>query len=1152
MENPSNIQPDQVIVVEGDAGFVPKAEPSDAGKVLGVVNASGDVGWVEASGGQLTQVQADWAETDPTQVSYIDNKPDLSVYATSSAVDTALAGKQDVINDLSDIRSGASAGATAVQPSALDSYATTSAMNTALAGKQDVINDLSDIRAGASAGATAVQPAALEDYATVSAMNTALAGKQDVISDLSDIRAGAALGATAAQPSDLPSSDELLPSASSGDAGKILSVDNQGNPEWITLSGGTTYSAGDGIGIDANNVISADVDGTTIGIDASTKKIKSLQSIPSKTSDLQNDSGFITSSDIPAQVNADWTSNSGASEILHKPDLSIYAQSANLATVATTGDYDDLVNKPTIPAAQVNSDWSASSGVAAILNKPSLATVATTGDYSDLLNKPSIPAAQVNADWNSSSGVSEILNKPTIPSGDELVPSATSVDAGKVLTVDSQGSPSWVTPSGGTTYSAGDGIAIDGNNVISADVDGMTIGIDSTTKKIKLLSTIPSVDQSYSAVSTNAQSGVAVAEAIAAIPAPSVDEVPAVTSSDDGKVLTASYSGGTGSYSWAASSVPASKPLVAGSNITLTENTNDVTIAATDTTYTAGDGIDITSGVVSADVDGSTIGIDSTTKKIKLLSTIPTVDQNYNASSTNAQSGTAVASAISGINAVPASTSADQDKVLTVNSSGTPVWAAAQGGGGSGAPQKVSLEDNDFWESYLRTSIGSDTSNGIFLAYFYDNTYDPSTITAITDVYTVSQVTDFDANIWLFKYAASNSSPFSIVDVNSVITSNYRILALAYSKYGHSYDAHMTIISGNSFSTAYCTKIGNIFPNPNTTAYTVSTSTSADVYVNTGTKTEEIGTVDLSGYVVPDNTAITIRFVGPNSTGNALRKVEKIVLADSNRGRINFSNAFRSTRIVTAPPIVSSYDRTMPVVLDRSDCSYAFYACGNLVECNWILNLSAWKYYVYLSGSNYITDCSYMFNDCRMLEKAPVLRCSDIVRSADASYATYYIGDVNLSHMFFQCYSLNKIEVYNVLGVSAIASTETISGLNLDYAFYKTALTEYPGFLVNTESGVKTAEALATSSTSEFEGCSFLKTVPTAGWSVTFKPHGNMQNMFKNAYQIENSDKLYTELSASVDSSTVTTGLFTNTGSMAEDYATKSVQIPSSWGGTGA
>lgn len=45
-----------------------------------------------------------------------------------------------------------------------------------------------------------------------------------------------------------------------------------------------------------------------------------------------------------------------------------------------------------------------------------LATVASTGAYSSLTGLPTIPVAQVNSDWNSSSGVSQILNKPTIPS----------------------------------------------------------------------------------------------------------------------------------------------------------------------------------------------------------------------------------------------------------------------------------------------------------------------------------------------------------------------------------------------------------------------------------------------------------------------------------------------------------------------------------------------------------------------------------------------------------------------------------------------------------------------------------------------------------------------------------------------------------------
>ena len=57
-----------------------------------------------------------------------------------------------------------------------------------------------------------------------------------------------------------------------------------------------------------------------------------------------------------------------------------------------------MIDKPSIPSGQVNSDWNANSGVAQILNKPNLAAVATSGSYNDLSNKPNIPAAQVNVD----------------------------------------------------------------------------------------------------------------------------------------------------------------------------------------------------------------------------------------------------------------------------------------------------------------------------------------------------------------------------------------------------------------------------------------------------------------------------------------------------------------------------------------------------------------------------------------------------------------------------------------------------------------------------------------------------------------------------------------------------------------------------------
>ena len=106
-----------------------------------------------------------------------------------------------------------------------------------------------------------------------------------------------------------------------------------------------------------------------------------------------------------AQVNADWEATSGAAEILHKP---------NLANVATSGSYTDLINQPTIPTVPTNissfnndvgyiinqqqSDWAETDNASPsyIKSKPNLATVATSGDYRDLLNTPTIPTIPTN------------------------------------------------------------------------------------------------------------------------------------------------------------------------------------------------------------------------------------------------------------------------------------------------------------------------------------------------------------------------------------------------------------------------------------------------------------------------------------------------------------------------------------------------------------------------------------------------------------------------------------------------------------------------------------------------------------------------------------------------------------------------------------
>lgn len=88
-------------------------------------------------------------------------------------------------------------------------------------------------------------------------------------------------------------------------------------------------------------------------------------SVPTKTSQLTNDSGFLTS--IPeqvVQVNADWASTSGVSQVLNKPNL-------------FSGSYNDLTSKPVLFGGNYND----------LVGKPSL----FTGSYNDLTNKPVIP-----------------------------------------------------------------------------------------------------------------------------------------------------------------------------------------------------------------------------------------------------------------------------------------------------------------------------------------------------------------------------------------------------------------------------------------------------------------------------------------------------------------------------------------------------------------------------------------------------------------------------------------------------------------------------------------------------------------------------------------------------------------------------------------
>ena len=280
--------------------------------------------------------------------------------------------------------------------------------------------------------------------------------------------------------------------------------------------------------------------------------------VPTDTSDLTNGAGFITSAALPTKT-SELTNDGedGTDTYAEMGDLptktsdlqndgadgtSTYVEADELAAVATTGDYDDLLNKPTIPTVNdatltiqkngtdvatftansstnqtanitVPTDTSdltngagfittsalsnyytksetysqqevnslintlsiptktsdltndGSDGTSTYVEADALATVATTGDYGDLLNKPTIPT------------IVDMTGATASTAGAHgYVPAPAAGDEDKVL----KGDGTWGTVA--APYTAGTGIDIT-NNVISADTTVLATQTDLSSKQ---------------------------------------------------------------------------------------------------------------------------------------------------------------------------------------------------------------------------------------------------------------------------------------------------------------------------------------------------------------------------------------------------------------------------------------------------------------------------------------------------------------------------------------------------------------------------------------------------------------------------------------------------------------------------------------------
>lgn len=147
-------------------------------------------------------------------------------------------------------------------------------------------------------------------------------------------------------------------------------------------------------------------------------------------------------------------------------DMDDYVTVSSISTVALTGSYNDLTDKPSITdvsgvndgtnwtsitigtttaaipsggggVTQQQSDWTEgdSTAVTYIKNKPVLSTVATSGSYNDLTDKPYIPVVPTLATVATTGDYDDLTNKPSIY-GDGVVTLTFSFDDNSTATYD--------------------------------------------------------------------------------------------------------------------------------------------------------------------------------------------------------------------------------------------------------------------------------------------------------------------------------------------------------------------------------------------------------------------------------------------------------------------------------------------------------------------------------------------------------------------------------------------------------------------------------------------------------------------------------------------------------------------------------------------
>ena len=178
--------------------------------------------------------------------------------------------------------------------------------------------------------------------------------------------------------------------------------------------------------------------------------------IPTKTSELTNDSGFIDSSALTGLATETYANNAA--------NNAVNSLDQTLAQVAKTGSYSDISNKPDLTVYELKSE-------------------AFNGNYNDLTNKPDLSVYELKSEAFSGD-YNDLTNKPVIPVVNYPVTSVNSKTGDVVL-------------------AAADINAKD-NNTIQANIDRIDSDIFNANTNIANISNdIAIIDDSISSITTN-------------------------------------------------------------------------------------------------------------------------------------------------------------------------------------------------------------------------------------------------------------------------------------------------------------------------------------------------------------------------------------------------------------------------------------------------------------------------------------------------------------------------------------------------------------------------------------------------------------------------------------------------------------------------